>query len=43
MLGYGIGIIILNIGLYIVAPVVLIMNIGKRVNMEKTSENSCTS
>ena len=43
MLGYGIGIIILNIGLYIVAPVVLIMKITKRVNMEKTSENSCTS
>ena len=36
MLGYGIGIIILNIGLYIVAPVVLIMKITKRVNMEKT-------
>ena len=43
MLGYGLGIIILNLGLYIVAPVVLIMNIGKRVIMEKTSENSCTS
>ena len=43
MLGYGIGIIILNIGLYIVAPVVLIMKITKRVNMEKTSERSCTS
>ena len=43
MLGYGIGIIILNLGLYIVAPVVLIMKITKRVNMEKTSENSCTS
>ena len=43
MLGYGIGIIILNIGLYFVAPVVLIMKITKRVNMEKTSEHSCTS
>ena len=43
MLGYGIGIIILNIGLYFVAPVVLIMKITKRVNMEKTSEYSCTS
>ena len=43
MLGYGIGIIILNIGLYIVAPAVLIMKITKRVNMEKTSERSCTS
>ena len=35
MLGYGIGIIILNIGLYIIVPVVMIMNIRKRVNMEK--------
>ena len=35
MIGYGIGIIILNIGLYIIVPVVLIMNIRKRVNMEK--------
>ena len=43
MLGYGIGIIILNIGLYIIVPVVLIMKITKRVNMEKTSENSCIS
>ncbi len=43
MLGYGLGIIILNIGLYIVGPMVLIMKISKRVNMEKTSENSCTS
>ena len=43
MLGYGLGIIILNIGLYIVGPIVLIMKISKRVNMEKTSENSCTS
>ena len=43
MLGYGIGIIILNIGLYFAVPVVLIMKITKRVNMEKTSESSCTS
>ena len=35
MLGYGIGIILLNIGMYFVAPVVLIMKITKRVNMEK--------
>ena len=35
MLGYGIGVILLNIGMYFVAPAVLIMNIGKRVNMEK--------
>tara|TARA_B100000929_G_scaffold246758_1_gene205286 strand:- start:4 stop:648 length:645 start_codon:yes stop_codon:yes gene_type:complete len=35
MLGYGIGIILLNIGMYFVAPAVLIMKIGKRVNIEK--------
>ena len=35
MLGYGIGIIILNIGVYFVAPIVLIMKISKRVNIEK--------
>ena len=35
MLGYGIGIILLNIGMYFVAPAVLIMKITKRVNMEK--------
>jgi hypothetical protein len=35
MLGYGIGIIILNIGVYFVAPAVLIMKISKRVNIEK--------
>jgi hypothetical protein len=35
MLGYGIGIIILNIGVYFVAPIVLIMKISKRVNKEK--------
>ena len=29
MLGYGIGIILLNIGMYFVAPVVLIMNVRK--------------
>ena len=31
MLGYGIGVILLNIGIYFVAPVVLIMKIKKRV------------
>ena len=31
MLGYGIGIILLNIGMYFVAPAVLIMKIRKRV------------
>ena len=31
MLGYGIGIILLNIGMYFVAPAVLIMKIKKRV------------
>ena len=35
MLGYGIGIILLNIGMYFVAPSVLITKIRKRVNMEK--------
>ena len=35
MLGYGIGVILLNIGMYFVAPVVLIIKIGKRVNIEK--------
>ena len=35
MLGYGIGIILLNIGMYFVAPAFLIMIIRKRVNIEK--------
>jgi len=35
MLGYGIGIILLNIGIYFVAPAVLITKIRKRVNIEK--------
>jgi len=35
MLGYGIGIILLNIGMYFVAPAILIVNIRKRVNIEK--------
>ena len=35
MLGYGIGIILLNIGMYFAVPTIIIMNIRKRVNMEK--------
>ena len=31
MLGYGIGVILLNIGMYFVAPAVLIMKVKKRV------------
>ncbi|MCH2406178.1 MAG: peptidylprolyl isomerase, partial [Nitrosopumilus sp.] len=31
MLGYGIGIILLNIGMYFVAPAVLIMTVRKRI------------
>jgi hypothetical protein len=31
MLGYGIGVILLNIGMYFVAPAVLIMTIRKRI------------
>ena len=38
MLGYGIGIILLNIGMYFVAPAVLIMKIRKRVYVEKLDE-----
>ena len=35
MLGYGIGIILLNVGMYFVTPAILIMKITKRVNIEK--------
>ena len=35
MLGYGIGIILLNIGMYFVVPTILVMKIRKRVNIEK--------
>jgi len=35
MLGYGIGIILLNIGMYFAAPAILITKIRKRVNIEK--------
>ena len=38
MLGYGIGIILLNIGMYFVVPAIFIMNIRKRVNIEKLVE-----
>ena len=31
MLGYGIGIILLNIGMYFVAPAVLIMKVRKKI------------
>jgi hypothetical protein len=35
MLGYGIGVMLLNIGMYFVAPAVLITKVRKRVNIEK--------
>ena len=35
MLGYGISLILVNIGIYFVAPTILIINIRKRVNIEK--------
>jgi hypothetical protein len=35
MLGYGIGVILLNIGMYFVIPAIIIMKIRKRVNIEK--------
>jgi hypothetical protein len=38
MLGYGIGIILLNIGMYFIAPAIIIMKIRKRVNTEKLDE-----
>ena len=39
MLGYGIGIILLNIGMYFVAPAVLIMFRKQFVKMVKESKN----
>ena len=33
MLGYGIGIILLNIGMYFVAPAILIMKIKKLIQL----------
>ena len=38
MLGYGIGIILLNIGMYFIVPAIIIMKIRKRVNTEKLDE-----
>ena len=38
MLVYGISIILLNIGMYFVAPSIIIMKIRKRVNTEKLDE-----
>jgi len=38
MLVYGIGIILLNIGMYFVAPAIIIIKIRKRVNIEKLDE-----
>ena len=38
MLGYGIGVILLNIGMYLVVPAIIIAKIRKRVNMEKLNE-----
>ena len=38
ILGYGIGVILLNVGMYFVTPVVLITEIRKRVNIEKINE-----
>jgi len=35
MLGYGISLILVNIGIYFIAPAILIINIRKRVNIEK--------
>ena len=35
MLGYGIAVILLNIGMYFVAPAIITMKIRKRVNIEK--------
>ena len=38
MLGYGIGVISLNIGMYFIAPAIIIAKIRKRVNMEKLDQ-----
>ena len=35
MLVYGIGVILLNIGMYFIAPIILIIKVRKRVNIEK--------
>ena len=39
MLGYGIGIILLNIGMYFVAPVILIVKTRKRIDISYFSKN----
>jgi len=38
MLGYGISVILINIVVYFIAPAILIINIRKRVNIEKLDE-----
>ena len=38
MIGYGIGVILLNIGMYFAVPSIIIMQIRKRVNIEKLDE-----
>ena len=38
MLSYGIGTILLNIGMYFIVPVIIIVKIRKRVNIEKFDE-----
>ena len=35
MLGYGIGVILLNIGMYFVAPVVLVMSVKKQLFLRR--------
>ena len=35
MLGYGIGVILLNIGMYFVAPAVLTISVKKRLFLKK--------
>ena len=42
MLGYGIAVILLNIGMYFVVPAIITVKIRKRVNMEKLDEEICT-
>ena len=35
MLGYGIGVILLNIGMYFVSPAILVMSVKKRLFLKK--------
>jgi len=37
MLGYGIGVILLNIGMYFVVPAILVMKVRKEKNAKKQS------